>query len=402
MQQKIVYLNKEKYELLANSGRLAAEQGEFCKNICYYFLTGNYLCGKFYLQHSYDGQYYFRRRYFRRYYYYYPFSGPLSESEEKKIFKLLFYDRKKNKPVSICLNSQGNCLQIYWHSFSYKGLIGKYDPEMSAAVRKTAGQLAQIEPAFDLPLTVLKEKGYLVYKNILPASLHKVLNITDTIYLINKSGLNFNLLYNGTSFLGLSHTVINFFKTTPGRPVSAPKIVLAGPSYKADREMKKEENKLKNIFAAFAKVKCSLVNDFYKVQQLIDLLENCDLLHFIGHADFRMKQGLLLAHGLFFNTTVFKRVRRVPELLILSCCGNVPLSFKQVFFSKGGKLLIYNNAPVTSRNFFDFYASFYWQVFNKKQRFDRAFRSIKLRSFKKDNNWLAMEMAGNANWRLLR
>jgi len=378
----------------------------------YLFFNRNKVYGSYLLKKRENSSFSFTQSYFEPLFYYLPTPPPSYISLKKdgnKILRILSLERRKSKELSLEIRAESESIFINWHSLHHRNLFGCYRVKITEDFLMVVKELNHIYPGSSnrkVVLNRLVRNGKLLYNRLFKKELKDALRSVNTIYLKNDSQIPLGKIHDGVSFIGLSHQITLWGKieqSTSSR-FKTIGIVLSGD--RQDEPMKNEFEKIEKNFLAGSDFKINTLlresphgiskNDF------MYLLETSGLVHFIGHGESNGRMtGPCLYRDKVFTVMDFEGLTRVPRLWVLSCCCCLSQKYIQLYFEKGGETLVYNRDRVVSKRMDELFASFYWQLLNKKTTVGKALMSIKRKSFRSDLNWSSLELAGNHNLRLV-
>lgn len=314
-------------------------------------------------------------------------------------FYLLRQENKDTSTLSIQSSLEKDCASFFWHSFEEKELIQKeslyFDQEIKEilAFHKSLERLQRSA----LIENLLKDYGKYLYNQFSP-SFKEALSKSNYLTLSGDFSFIFYSLHDGEAFISQrkrikEHAVISQERNSAH--ISKGLFLLLLNSRRHDPEMKAEYESLIQEFRKFKINFPSLFSPLNKVS-LAKLLESVHFLHYIGHIE---KEGIPLENGVFFEASDLKKLSSVPKVLILSSCYGLSREFKETFFKKGGKTLVYFNENIDSHHMKEVFQSFYWQFFVRRSKIEEIILSIRRKFYKNNLNWMHLRLMGKGDLR---
>lgn len=125
-------------------------------------------------------------------------------------------------------------------------------------------------------------------------------------------------------------------------------------------------------------------------------LEACRIFHYIGHGPQGQVGGGLRLGRDTFDLGHLLSLARTPEVVFLSCCGDVEKSFVDAWFARGTKALVCPRGVLRSESMGDFSLSFYGHWRHHRRGLDSALLHARRRWGRRDWNGLLLELTGEA------
>jgi len=82
---------------------------------------------------------------------------------------------------------------------------------------------------------------------------------------------------------------------------------------------------------------------------------------------------------------------------MLSSCRGISNDFIKIFFSKGGKALIYSSSKIISEHQDKFFNALYWNFLYRKISLGESFKAAKFKISGSSLNWGKFHIAGDIN-----
>lgn len=379
--RSLIFLSKFQLESLFLQGFFFKENFSFQKNYLYFFYESHKIFGIYQYKYSLENLHHFSRD---------TSKSPISVSPQNlqtiqnkgDIYLLYFFKKFQQKRFDLYIKVQitKKFYKIYFCSCIAKELIVLHTipKEEIFSILSFFNNSHQYFFKTNDYFVLLQKYGKELFQKIFPIFIQKNIDLIKKIFLQGAISLPlFHVICHKKRFIcetiPILHHVAPYKKSFTQKKPSIFLKDFALLTCEGTPFYKEEAQGILEIFQKFPTIKnIFLSHDVLTENHIQNIFESTDWVHFTGHGKIDPQAGIQLKNDIFFPWEKIRTFQKVPQILVLSCCMCVDMQFLDIFFQKGGEVILFFSQKISGQYLPQLFKNFYQNILEKEKSLETA------------------------------